>query len=371
MHARLQQKRHAAPSAVAVGTLQKKDDQLLAGRHGKQSENHQIISDRLNARSSVQMQQSMANDLDQRANVIVQHQACDALNMQSQENAPIQMNGWDLGSLGVGLAGGAYLGSYLDSFVPYKLGSVGGGLLGGLLGYLAPSVVRGFMYGKPWDEVNREDSYRTGRSPQTLADQLMGSSTEFANLRDRAEREVSDTYDKDLQYGGFNVDNPMFPGAYKEENVMLDTAQHPAIMMQHMIFETANAAQAGFFAKVLQDYEDSSVSEKSLNEYGELLGRDPNEIPEKLRLEYEKGSPAERRTLLQEWAEYNSLELARPVFNQVHDQFRSSTAQDYRDKVFDPVLALSDSFESYYDIRGQDHREAVLKALVESEKKKL
>lgn len=257
-----------------------------------------------------------------------------------------------------GLGAGAYYGS---AFGP--LGTLGGGVLGGALGYYAPSALRWLRSGKLWDEVNRDErDYRTWNTPQNLADQLARSSPQFRALRALADKEVRRTHGRALAYSGDAQKTGGHSAVYGGGTVYVDEeSYHPATTAQNLVFETANAAQTRFFDTLRADYADGSLADKSLAHYGELLGRKPGELGT-LAEEYAHATLEARRSLLQEWAEWNSLELSRAAFQDIAPHFESDTAQDQWAVGFGPRLAAR-NFTEYYTDFGEDHRQQVQHAL--------
>jgi hypothetical protein len=144
--------------------------------------------------------------------------------------------------------------------------------------------------------------------------------------------------------------------------VRIDEDRHPAVSVPNLVFETANAAQTGFFDRVRRDHEDGSIRKKGLDHYAGLLGRDVGEMKQ-FAGEYEKGDAITRRALVQEWGEWNSLQLARAALKEVRGGLTGRTATDEWEKAgWDALLEL-EGFGDYYDLRGQDHRPAVESAL--------
>lgn len=280
--------------------------------------------------------------------------------VQRAPQAVVQRDLLDWASAGGGAAAGAYLGSYLDPFLPLGLGTLGGALVGGVGGYLAGR----WLVPRPlWGEVNQPGrDYRTWSGPRTLADQLTASSPEFRDLRGRATAAVRRGYGRGLEYGAMDTSRGAAHSAgYKEGRISVDAANHPAVTVQNLVFETANAAQTGFFDQVRADYEDGSLAERTLEHYAGLLRRPAAELAA-FAEEYRDGGLEARRSLLQEWGEWNSLQLARRTFDQISGRFTGETAQDYWGLGFGPLLELQD-FDEYYRERGEDHRDQVQRAL--------
>jgi hypothetical protein len=311
-----------------------------------------------------QAQMELAQALNGRPSVLAHTRRAQAL---SAARGPVaQRFPWERATAVGGMTAGAYLGSYLDPVLPYYLGTLGGGLLGGVGGYLAPSFTR-WLLSKPLaQEINRDDRrYRTWNTPQQLADQLAASSTAFRELRAMANEAVRTAYGKDLSYEAA-PEGLGSSAAYGQGTVRVDESYHPSVTVQNLVFETANAAQTAFFNQVRADWQDDSILEKSLQHYAEMLDRDPGELGG-LAEEYAEGDKHQRRSLLQEWGEWESLELARDALGQLHGMFESETAEMFWDLGFGRRLGLK-SFGEYYEEYGRGHRAAVEKSFTGSKK---
>lgn len=325
---------------------------------------------RLQQRPQVQRQLRLAETLNQRGAVRHLTQRQQALSPAG--GAVIQRFPWGRTALaGAGALGGAYLGSYLDTVLPYSLGTLGGGAVGGLGGFFLPSLTRWALSKDLDTEINQANrSYKTWNSPQNLADQLASSSPEFRQLRRMAQTAVRNVYGKALTYeAGDTGKTGGHTAAFSDGTVWIDESFHPSVTVQNLIFETANAAQSTFFAQVRADWQDGSILESSLGHYAELLGRKPGELGKTLVSEYQDGDKNQRRSLLQEWAEWNSLELARAAFGQLAGRFRDETAQMFWESGFKQRLDLK-AFGEYYQEFGERHRAGVEKAIVGSTESK-
>jgi hypothetical protein len=87
------------------------------------------------------------------------------------------------------------------------------------------------------------------------------------------------------------------------------------------------------------------------------LDRNPQELGD-LRGEYAGADLHQRRAILQEWAEWNSLELARTTFAQIAPRFTSEAARWQWEEGFGSRLGAR-TFAAYYQRFGQGHRAAV------------
>jgi hypothetical protein len=332
-------------------------------------------ADRLNAGPRVSAQLALAQTLNRAPAVARLAERGAALSRaRTPEAGPVaQRFPWTTTALGV--AGGAYLGSYLDPFLPARVGSIGGGVLGGVLGSLAPGLTRrslsrgwapeALRQWSFWGEVNQEgDDARTFHTPRSLADQLAEQSTAFDDLRNRARESVSDVHDRELGYvsrGG------SYSGSFRKGEISIDTDDHPSVALANVVFETANAAQSGFFEQVRKDYEDDSIMKKGLDHYADLLQRDAADM-DPYRNKYESGDKVDRRVLLQEWGEYKSLQLARDALVDVRKGLKGKTSIDRWEKGLWGELLNERTFEGYYDLRGVEHGSQVEHALRESSK---
>jgi hypothetical protein len=256
------------------------------------------------------------------------------------------------------LAGAGGLGYALSGFgLP---GVLAGAAVGGLAGYFAPDLVRWARAGNIWDEVNQDDPrHRSWNTPGNLADQLTRDSPRFRALRRDAQREARAVHGRDLSYEAADDNIGGHTAAYGGGVVRIDEEQSsPAVSVQNLVFETANAAQSRFFDTLRADYDNGSMAGKSLREYGDLLGRDPRELGV-LAKEYETTTDLRvRRAILQEWAEWNSLELARATFTEIAPRFTSDTAQFWLEQGFGGKLGARD-FADYYERFGHAHRASV------------
>ncbi len=258
---------------------------------------------------------------------------------------------------GTTLGGALGLGYALSGFgLP---GIIGGGLVGGLTGYLAPDLVRWARAGNIWTEVNNDDPrHRSWNTPANLADQLTRDSSEFRSLREKAVHSVRSVHNRSLSYESADDNIGGHSAAYGKGVVRIDEEQSsPAVSVQNLVFETANAAQSEFFDQLRADYENGAMTGRTLQHYGNLLGRDPKELG-KLADEYTSADLRARRGLLQEWGEWASLELARKTFQQISPRFKSEAAQWQWDEGFGQRLSAKD-FSDYYERFGHSHRKSV------------
>lgn len=333
----------------------------------------------LDRSARVRSQGGLRAALDRSPRVVAEAQRGEALGaraLQRQPAAPgatpvvqraLSRSGRSVVRGGATLAGATGLGYALSGFgLP---GILGGGLVGGLAGYLAPDLVRWARSGNVWDEVNRGDrDYRTHNTPQNLADQLARESSAFRALRTRASDEVRDVHGRGLSYQAAADDVGGHSAAYGHGIVRVDEdSLGPAFTVQNLIFETANAAQSRFFETLRADYANGSMGGKTIQHYAKLLGRNPDELGG-LADAYGSADLEERRSILQEWGEWNSLELSRATFKQIAPRFKSGNAQDALELGFGPRLAAR-SFGAYYKDFGEDHRSSVLHSLRKNKQK--
>jgi hypothetical protein len=202
-------------------------------------------------------------------------------------------------------------------------------------------------------------------SPSTIADQLMGSSEAFSELRGVADKEVNETFGKK---GGVEYkDKPKTgggtgPAYYKDGVTYFDpNAPMPATVL-NIVFETANAAQAGKFQKVESDFDKGILMDIPMESYIDnpsLLGAYADDY----------NSPASKRSLIQEYYEWNSFLLAKNALADLSKQYTSEVASITWESSFGEVLKCK-NFEEYYKLSGNTHRKAVQGTLEQASKPK-
>jgi hypothetical protein len=215
------------------------------------------------------------------------------------------------------------------------------------------------LAGDLWDEVNHpERGHKGWNTPGMLADKLARSSPAFQQLRQQADVAVQGTRGRDLAYqsGG----SGSHTAGYADGKVRI-AASHPAMAAQNIVFETANAAQTRFFDQVESDHLDKSITGKDIAHYAALLGRPAGEL-DAFADEYDKGDAIKRRSLLQEWAEWNSLALSRTALEDIRKNMKGATANELWEEGFGSVIQHKD-FNAYYKARGRAHRTSVELAL--------
>ena len=211
--------------------------------------------------------------------------------------------------------------------------------------------------------MNRDSTSRF--TPQQLADMLTESSQKFALLRQSANAAVNQEFGNDLVYKSAQLGASS--GGYKEQQVLL-APNETSHMLQHLVFETANASQASFFNRLLSDYGNDKM--QTLEQYGKLLNRDPKELGNSLQQKYKDGDRILKRALVQEWAEWNSLQRTKATFSEINSQFKSGGAEKAT-WAFDEQLNAKNFQDYYHNVRGEDHMNDVMAMLTKiAEKKK-
>jgi hypothetical protein len=219
-----------------------------------------------------------------------------------------------------------------------------------------------------WDEVNVEFGSKPTFSPEEYAQGLTEDSGEFSELREQANEQMQDLYGTDLKYKPKPKKGGGTSEAYfKDDSVYFNMEGHPAMILANVIFETANAAQAGSFLQVENDYKSGAIMEKTPGDYGF------DDLGKKLTGEYESGDAETRRAIIQERFEWRSFSLAKPTFLKVKKEMlkqeKSKDMYGVYFAAFDHMLGMK-SFEEYYDEYGHTHRsavEGVLRKLAEEE----
>jgi hypothetical protein len=205
-------------------------------------------------------------------------------------------------------------------------------------------------------EVNKGSKYRTGSSPETMADQLETESDAFHLLRDAANLETNAAYSKDLTYEAKPTSGPKGtgPAYFKEGTAFFDMkGEHPSVQLTNIVFETANAAQSRKFDTLEADFKSGAILRKSLTDYGVPSGT----LSVELENEYRDGDAAARRSLVQEVYEWGSYELAKQSFTDLDRIFTTSSAKEAM--LSWNSFASYDNFMTYYKASGYKHRRAV------------
>lgn len=190
-------------------------------------------------------------------------------------------------------------------------------------------------------------------SPETIADQLSAESEEFQALRGTADAQVKETFGKDkLKYS----DKPKKgggsgPAYYKDGETFFDKDAPPPQTVLNVVFETANAAQAGKFKKVEDDYDHNTILETSYADYGVDTG-------ELGGLDVAAKEKWEKRSLIQEYYEWKSFMLAKSTFMKILPNFEKKGAHDIWTNSFGLIMECK-NFMEYYEKFGKGHRSAV------------
>ena len=207
----------------------------------------------------------------------------------------------------------------------------------------------------------------TKSKPSDIADQIESGSDAFKALRGQADQEVADTFgkgkkvtynDKPKEGGGTG------PAYYKDGDTFYDKGAPLPQTVLNVIFETANAAQAGLFKKVESDFDDGTLMEKELSAY---IG-DPSELGS---LQDDYDSPASKRSLIQEYYEWNSCKIAKDSLLDIAPKYieGGDIASITWETSFGAILKC-ESFEQYYKLAGKAHRGAVQATLMPKAKTK-
>ncbi len=207
----------------------------------------------------------------------------------------------------------------------------------------------------------------TKSKPSDIADQIESGSESFKALRGRADKEVADTFgkgrrvtynDKPKEGGGTG------PAYYKDGDTFYDKGAPLPQTVLNVIFETANAAQAGLFKKVESDFDDGTLMDKELSAYID----DPSELGS---LQDDYDSPASKRSLIQEYYEWNSCQIAKDSLLDIAPKYieGGDVASITWESSFGAILECK-SFEQYYKLAGKTHRGAVQATLMPKVKTK-
>ncbi|WP_392532148.1 DUF4157 domain-containing protein [Nostoc sp. C117] len=193
-------------------------------------------------------------------------------------------------------------------------------------------------------------------SPSTIANQLADSSPAFAKLRGTADTEVNNTFGKE---GGVEYkDKPKKGGGtsaayYKDGVTYFDREAPMPTTVLNIVFETANAAQAGIFQKIESDYDKGILLDTPMKSYIEdpsLLGKYQND--------YDPKNAASKRSLIQEYYEWNSCLIAQNALRDLSQRYTSEVASITWISSFGLILECR-NFEEYYELQGKIHRRAV------------
>lgn len=142
------------------------------------------------------------------------------------------------------------------------------------------------------DEVNKGYKHKTEMSVSDMADSLSKEVGEFSKLRNTANDENRKLYDKDLGYKPVPKGQLSTAAHFKDGDAYFARNSALAQTLSNIIFETANAAQGGRFARVEADYANGTIMDKAPSNYG------VSDLPDKLMLEWASGDPAARRSLI-------------------------------------------------------------------------
>jgi hypothetical protein len=222
-----------------------------------------------------------------------------------------------------------------------------------------------------WDETSVNSSGRTELTADEYAEGLTRDSKEFSKLRDTANEQINKHYGRNLDYKNKPENGGGSSEAYfKDDSVYFNMEGHPAMILANLIFETANAAQAGNFINVEADYKSGAIMNKSPNDYGF------DDLGKKLSDEYADGDAETRRAIVQERFEWHSFTLATPSFKKAKTEMakeeQSKKMYEMFFAAFDHMLDMN-SFEEYYDEYGWRHRKSVegeLRRVAEQERTK-
>ena len=190
-------------------------------------------------------------------------------------------------------------------------------------------------------------------SPETIADQLSAESEEFQALRGTADAQVKETFGKDkLKYS----DKPKKgggsgPAYYKDGETFFDKDAPPPQTVLNVVFETANASQATKFKKVEDDYDHNVILDTPYSDYGVDTG-------ELGGLDTKATEKWEKRSLIQEYYEWNSFMLAKSTFMKILPKFNKDSAKDIWTGSFGKIMECK-NFMEYYEVFGKTHRSAV------------
>lgn len=222
-----------------------------------------------------------------------------------------------------------------------------------------------------WEEVDVGFGSKPTLSPEEYADSLTSESEEFEELRGKANEQINTHHGTDLNYkpkpkkGGGGSE-----AYFKDDSTYFNMEGHPAMILSNIIFETANAAQAGQFLQVEADYKSGEIMDKTPKDYGYT------DLGKKLLQEYQEGDGETRRAIIQERFEWNSFILAKPTFLKVKKEMvknkKSKEMYETFFAAFDHMLEM-ESFEEYYAEYGHMHRnavEGVLRKVAEQEREK-
>jgi hypothetical protein len=199
-----------------------------------------------------------------------------------------------------------------------------------------------------------------GDTPTEIAGSLEASSPEFARLRGAADQEVAKTFGKGkkLEYEAKKKGVIGPPAYYDQGKATFDMGHHRAQTALNVVFETANAAQAGRFQAVKDDYDADTLMGKRYDAYGV-------DVSELDGLPDAATTPAAKLSLIQEAYEWDSLKLARSSFEEIMPEFqKDKTANAYLETSFGEILKCK-SFMEYYKVFGQTHRNGVQSRLEE------
>jgi hypothetical protein len=209
----------------------------------------------------------------------------------------------------------------------------------------------------------------TRAAPSDVAELLTQESPDFAHLRGQADTEVKKTFGRDqpVRYShkpatgsGDSLAYYLQGDTYFDKN-----APMPATVL-NVIFETANAAQAGKFHKVAQDYDSGVLAHAPISDY-----LDPSQLG---KFVDDFHDAASKRSLIQECYEWNSFELARTSMLSVQSKFK--TPEAFGAFYGFGELLQCKSFEEYYETKvgnmyfAKMHRASVEESIRRSDKQK-
>jgi hypothetical protein len=195
--------------------------------------------------------------------------------------------------------------------------------------------------------------------PKDIADQLTVSSESFSALRERANVAVKEAYKgkKGVEYKPKPPKKAGTAPAYYKEGATYFEEDFPMPMtVLNIIFETANAAQAVEFKRLEKDYDEDLIMDTPYKAYGV----DTSELGP---LAEEATTKQKKRSLIQEYYEWISLQIARNTFKQLAPKFTSEMARAAWESSFEILLGY-ETFMEYYNEFGKTHRKAVEATLV-------
>ena len=203
-----------------------------------------------------------------------------------------------------------------------------------------------------------DDVIKDGKKskPSDIADQIGEESENFKALRGKADEEVGKTYGEEKKVGYNN--KPKKGGGsgtayYKDGDTFYDAGAPIQQTVLNIVFETANAAQAGLFKKVEVDYDDGSLMDNPLTDYIE----DPSALGS---LVDDFTDLASKRSLIQEYYEWNSFKIAESSLLDIAPKYIEGGVIPSLtwETSFGEILECT-NFEEYYGIKGKGHRGAV------------